>query len=70
MSQVAKVIELVGTSQIGWQDAVETAVREAAKTLRHISGVEVTNMTAEVQNNSIIAWRVTVKIAFSLETDR
>lgn len=70
MSQVAKVIELVGTSDRGWQDAVEVALAQAAKTIRHITGVEVTHMTAEVQDQRITQWRVTVKIAFGIEGER
>jgi flavin-binding protein dodecin len=68
MSPVAKVIELVGTSPTSWQDAVEVAVKEASKTIRHISGVEVTNTTAEVDGDRITAWRATVKIAFGIDT--
>jgi len=70
MSQVAKVIELVGSSPNSWQDAVEVAVREASKTIRHISGVEVTNMTAEVTGDRITNWRATVKVVFAIESER
>jgi flavin-binding protein dodecin len=70
MTHVAKVIELVGTSSTSWQDAAEVAVREAAKTIRNITGVEVTNMTAEVEANRIVQWRATVKIAFGIESER
>jgi len=52
MSNVAKVIELVGTSQTSWQDAADTAVKAAAKTIR---------------NNQITAYGATVKIAFAIE---
>jgi dodecin len=69
MAQIAKIIELVGTSQTGFQDAVEVAVREAARTIRGISGVEITNMTAEVQGDRITSWRANVKIAFSVEDE-
>ena len=31
MSEIAKVIELVASSQNGWEDAVRTAVREFAE---------------------------------------
>jgi flavin-binding protein dodecin len=48
MGKVAKVIELVGESPSGWQDAMEDAVREANKTVDNITGVEVTNWTATV----------------------
>ena len=68
MSEVEKVIELVGVSVKSWEDAVETAVREASKTIRHLRSVEVTNMTVDLDENRIIAWRVAVKIAFGIES--
>jgi dodecin len=70
MSNVAKVIELVGSSESGWQGAVENALQEASKTIRHIHGVEVTHMTAEVQDSRITMWRATVKIAFAIEREQ
>ena len=41
-----KVLELVGESKTSWQEAVETAVKDAHKTIRNITGVEVLNNTA------------------------
>lgn len=70
MSNVAKVIELVGTSTTSWQDAVESAVREVSKTIRHITGVEATNMTAEVNGDQVTTWRATVKISFGIDSER
>jgi flavin-binding protein dodecin len=40
---VIKVIELVGQSHTSWDDAVRQAIKEAAKTVRNIRGVEVLN---------------------------
>lgn len=65
-----KVTELVGQSKTSWQDAVHTAVKEAAKTVRNISGVEVYNLTADVQDGNIIEYKANVKIAFRVEPDR
>jgi len=61
---VVKVIELVGTSQHNWTDAVDTAVAEASKTLDHILGVEVTNFTANIENGHIAEYKADVKVAF------
>ena len=48
MADVVKVIELVGESTKDWTDAVNNAVAEACRTLDHVSGVEVCNLTANV----------------------
>ncbi|HEY53936.1 MAG TPA: dodecin domain-containing protein [Caldilineae bacterium] len=66
MSQVAKVIELVGSSEKSWEDAAQVAVKTAAKTLHGITGVEVMNMTAKVEGGKIVSYKTTVKIAFAV----
>ena len=67
---VAKIIEVVGNSEKGWEDAVRNAVAEAAETIKGISGVEVLDMTAKVVKNKITEYKATVKIAFRVEETR
>lgn len=67
---VAKVIELVGESNTGWEDAAQNALHEAAKTIENISGIEITNMTANVVDNSIVDYKVNVKLAFGVHNNR
>lgn len=64
---VVKVIEIVGESPRSWQDAVENAVKEASLTIRGITGVEVYNLTANVENGHIVEYKADVKIAFPVE---
>lgn len=67
-SNVVKVIELVGQSDHSWEDAVQVAVKEAAKTLRGITGVEVVNWTGNVNpDGDIISYRANVQVAFNIE---
>jgi flavin-binding protein dodecin len=69
MTDVAKIIEIVGSSDKSWQDAVQAAVNEARKTIHGIHGIEVTDMTAKVDPNSgnITEYRTSVKISFGVE---
>ncbi len=64
---VVKVIELVGESRRDWQDAVGNAVAEASRTIDRISGVEVSNWTANVDNGRITEYKANVKVAFEVE---
>ena len=64
---VAKVIEVVGNSAKGWEDAAKVAVAEAAKTVRNIRGVEIVGMTGIVEEGKIVEYRASVKIAFGVE---
>ncbi|MCF6096714.1 dodecin family protein [Thermovorax subterraneus] len=62
-----KVIEVVGESKNSWQEAVENAVRDASKTIRNITGIEVRNQTANVQGGKIVEYKADVAIAFKVE---
>ncbi len=72
MKSVAKILELIGTSDEGWEDAAQAAVEEARKTIHGISGVEVVDMTAKIDEKSgkIVKFRTTVKIAFGVDDQR
>ncbi|NMB00529.1 MAG: dodecin domain-containing protein [Firmicutes bacterium] len=67
-SNVVKVIELVGESDQSWEDAVQVAVKEVTKTLRGVTGVEVTNWTGIVNpEGDITGYRANVQVAFQVE---
>lgn len=66
---VVKVIELIGSSPNSWQEAAENALKEAAKTVRHIRGIHVKRCTAKVENNKIVEYRAVVKLAFIVERE-
>jgi flavin-binding protein dodecin len=64
---VAKVIELVGSSEKGWSEAADVAVRSASKSIKNISGIELVAMTAQVGDEGIVNYKSTVKVAFGVE---
>jgi dodecin len=68
-SGVAKVIQLVGSSEKSFSDAVRAAVAQASKTIRGITGVDVVSSQADVSDGEISTYRVTVNIAFGIESD-
>ena len=69
MTRIAKIMELVGSSDKSWQDAAQAALEEAKKTIHGITGLEIGDMTAKVDPNSgnITEYRTAVKIAFGVE---
>lgn len=64
---IAKVIEVVGSSEKSWADAADCAVTSAGKTVKNITGVQVLHMTAQVKGGKIAAYKTTVKLAFGIE---
>src|SRR5919201_1478044 len=69
MADIAKVITIIGSSPESFAKAADSAVQEAAKTLRGISGADVVTMSAVVENDRISEYRTTVNIAFAVELD-
>jgi dodecin len=69
MTDIAKVIVIIGSSDKSWQDASLAALDEAKKTVHGITGIEITDMTAKVDSNtgSITEYHTAVKIAFGVK---
>ena len=67
MARVVKIVELMGVSEESFSDAVRQAVKEASKTIRNITGVEVIKSTAQVEDDEIFEYHVTVRLAFAIE---
>ena len=65
---VVKVIEVVGSSPKSFSDAVRNAVKGASESVRGITGVEVLNSNADVDDSGNLSlYKVNCKIAFLVE---
>ena len=64
---VYKVIELVGTSSEGWEQAVAAAVTRASQSLRDLRIAEVSELDVQIENGSVMAYRAKVKVSFKYE---
>ena len=69
MTHVAEVVEIVGSSDKSWEDAARVALKEAAKTIRGITGIELTDMTSRVDpsTGNITEYHSTIRLAFGVE---
>ena len=64
---VIKIVELVGSSDKSWRDAVDNAIGRVSKTIRNIRGVDVLGWTGKVKDGKIVEYRANVKISFVVE---
>ena len=64
---VYKLLELTGSSSIGIEDAVKSAIAKASETVRNIHWFEVTETRGHVADGKVAHWQVTLKIGFTLE---
>jgi len=67
MSTVAKVTEITSSSKKSFEDAVESGIARASKTLENISGAWVQEMKVDVEDGKITAYRVNMKVTFVLK---
>jgi flavin-binding protein dodecin len=63
---IHKVIEVLAQSSKGWEDAAQSAVADAGKTVKNIKSIYIKNMEAVVENNRIVQYRVNAKITFEV----
>jgi flavin-binding protein dodecin len=64
---VYKVIELVGTSTDGFEQAVAGAVALASQSLRDLRIAEVSELDVTIENGRVSAYRAKVKVSFKYE---
>jgi len=63
---VYKLVEIVGSSKKGSDEAVRNAVTRAAKTLKNLDWFEVVESRGHIIKGKIAHWQVKIKIGFRL----
>ncbi len=63
---VAKVTEIIASSPVSFEDAVQRGIARAAQTLEDIQGAWIDQMKVVVENNKITEYRVDMRVTFVL----
>ncbi len=66
---IIKTSDVIASSSDGWEDAVRGAVERANKTISGLREIEITRLTAKVENGKISEYRAEMKIEFLLDPD-
>lgn len=61
---IYKVIEVIGTSTVSWEDAANKAVERASKTLEDLRVAEVTSQDVKIENGKVTAYRTKLSLSF------
>lgn len=64
---IYKIIEVVGTSSVSIEDAIQSAVTRASETLNNLGWFEVVQTRGHINNGKVDSYQVIVKIGFTLE---
>jgi flavin-binding protein dodecin len=62
-----KVIELVGSSPVSSDDAIQSAIAKAAQTLHHLNWFEVIETRGHIVDGKVAHFQVTLKVGFRIE---
>ena len=66
-AHVYKIIELVGSSTTGTDDAIRNAITRASATMDHLDWFEVVETRGHIADGQIAHYQVTLKVGFRLE---
>jgi dodecin len=64
---VVKIIELVGESSKGWDDAMRTVIAEAQKSLRGITRIGAKEFDVRMNKDKLDVFRVRAEVSFRVE---
>jgi hypothetical protein len=64
---VYKMLELAGSSPTSIEDAVQNALRKAAKTVRRMQWFQIMETRGHIADGNVSHWQVTVKVGFTLD---
>jgi len=59
-----KVIELVGTSTLSWEDAAKNAVETAGESLKDLRIAEVISQDMKIEEGKVTAYRTKISLSF------
>jgi flavin-binding protein dodecin len=63
---IYKIVEIVGSSANGIEDAIEQAIARASSTLEELRWFEVKETRGHVENGRVAHYQVTLRIGFTL----
>jgi len=64
---VYKVVEIIGSSPVSWEDAAARAIATAASTLRDLRIAEVTHQDVKIEDGRVVAYRTRLSLSFKYE---
>lgn len=64
---IAKIIEISSDSSVGFQDAIESGIKRAERTVKNVKGAWISEQKLTVDGGTITSYRVIMRVSFELE---
>ena len=61
--RVYKIIELVGTSDVSWEEAAKRAVETASESLQDLRIAEISELDMRVEKGKVVEYRAKVNLS-------
>ena len=66
-SGVYRVIDVIGTSPVSWEEAAKSAVEMAGGSLRDLRIAEVARLDVKIEGGKVVAYRARLQLSFKYE---
>lgn len=67
--KVFKVVELIGTSPNGWEEAVKNVIDTATSKITNIRIAEIVELDTKLENGKVAEYRAKVRLSFKVERE-
>ena len=64
---IMKVIEILANSTESWEDATKKAVKNAAKSVKHMKSAYVQSLSVVINGDNVEEFRVNLKVTFEVK---
>jgi flavin-binding protein dodecin len=64
VSSVAKVIEIIASSDTSFEDAVSNGIEKASESIKNITSAWVQDQSVKVKDGKVTKFRVVLKVTF------
>lgn len=63
---ISKVSQIIGSSPNSFEEAAQSVLTRANRTLRGITGIELISKSIKVENNAVLEYRVRMRLVFDV----
>lgn len=67
MNPTYKMVTLVGCSATSYEDAIQRAVTDAARTVRHLGWFEVVEMRGRIDGDKVVEYQAKIQVGLRVE---
>ena len=62
-----RVIDVIGTSKVSWEDAAKRAIQTAGGSIRDLRVAEIAKLDVRLEDGKVVAYRARVQLSFKYE---